>query len=66
MVYQPQSNPGNLKAYLSTGAGAFAAPTLTPAGDDPLYLASADLNGDHLPDVVSASYVDGTLSRVLQ
>ena len=62
VVYQPQANPGNLKAYLSTGAGAFAAPTLTPVGDDPLYLASADLNGDHLPDVVSASYVDGTLS----
>jgi len=54
--------PGNLKAYLSTGAGAFAAPALTSAGDDPLYLATADLNGDLLPDIVSASYEDGTLS----
>jgi FG-GAP-like repeat/FG-GAP repeat len=62
VVYQPQFNPGNLKSYLSTGAGTFGAPTLTPAGDDPLYLASADLNGDHLPDVVSASYADGTLT----
>jgi hypothetical protein len=35
---------------------------LTPDGDDPLYLASADLNGDKLPDVVSASYSDGTLA----
>ena len=51
----------NLKAYLSTAAGAFAAPTLTAAGDDPLYLASADVNGDGLMDLVSASYEDGAL-----
>jgi hypothetical protein len=62
VAYLPQFNPGNLKSYLSTGAGTFAAPTLTPAGDDPLYLATADLNGDQLPDVVSASLADGTLS----
>ncbi|MGO9592872.1 MAG: FG-GAP repeat domain-containing protein [Steroidobacteraceae bacterium] len=54
--------PGNLKAYLSTGAGAFAAPVLTSDGDNPLYLATADLNGDHLSDIVSASYEDGTLA----
>ena len=52
----------NLKVYLSTGAGAFAAPTLAPDGDFPLYLASADLNGDGFKDVVSASYDDGTLN----
>jgi len=51
----------NLKAYLSTAAGAFAPPTLTAAGDDPLYLASADLNGDGFMDLVSASYEDGAL-----
>jgi hypothetical protein len=60
--YQANFNPGNLKSYLSTGAGTFGTPTLTPAGDDPLYLASADLNGDNLLDVVSASYDDGTLT----
>jgi hypothetical protein len=54
--------PGNLAAYLSTGAGTYAAPVLTSAGDNPLYLATADLNGDHLPDIVSASFEDGTLS----
>ncbi len=64
ILYQPQINSGNLKIYLSTGPGAFAAPVLTPDGDDPLYLASADLNGDKLPDVVSASYSDGTLAVV--
>src|SRR5579863_7155430 len=62
VLYQPNFNPGNLKSFLSTGAGTFGAATLTPAGDDPLYLASADLNGDHLLDVVSASYDDGTLT----
>jgi FG-GAP-like repeat/FG-GAP repeat len=65
VVYQPQFNPGNLKSYLSTGAGAFGPPKLTADGDDPLYLASADLNGDHLPDVVSASFADGTLTVFL-
>lgn len=54
--------PGNLAAYLSTGAGAYAAPVLTSAGDNPLYLASAKIYGDALPDIVSASFEDGTLS----
>jgi len=53
---------GNLKAYLSNGPGTYGAPVLTSAGHNPLYLASADLNGDHLPDVVSASFDDGSLS----
>jgi hypothetical protein len=61
---EPAVGPGNgnLKVYLSTGVGAFAAPSYVPNGDEPLYLASADLNGDGLPDVVSASYDDGTLA----
>jgi len=53
---------GNLKVYLSTGAGAFASPVLAADGNEPVYLASADLNGDSLPDVVSASFDDGTLA----
>jgi hypothetical protein len=63
--YNAYRNNGNLKAYLSTGAGTFAAPLLIGDGHDPLYLASADLNGDHLPDVVSVSADDGTLSVFL-
>jgi hypothetical protein len=51
-----------LKTYLSTGTGAFASPMLTVAGNNPLYLASADLNGDGLMDVVSASFNDGALA----
>ena len=54
--------PGNLAAYLSTGAGAYGEPVLTSAGDNPLYLASASIYGDALPDIVSASFEDGTLS----
>jgi hypothetical protein len=56
------SGSGNLKVYLSTGAGAFAAPVFDGDGAEPLYLASADLNGDGLPDVVSASFDDGALA----
>jgi VCBS repeat protein len=65
VVYYPQDNPGYLKSYLSTGAASFATPTLTPDGDDPLYLASADLTGSGSLDVVSASYDDGTLTVFL-
>jgi hypothetical protein len=54
--------PGYLKAYLSTAAGAFAAPVLTNDGNNPLYLATADVNGDGLPDIVSASFEDGALA----
>ncbi|HEY6452403.1 MAG TPA: hypothetical protein VIX87_07370, partial [Steroidobacteraceae bacterium] len=49
VLYNSQFNTGYLKTYLSTGPGGFAAPVLINDGDDPLYLASADLNGDHLP-----------------
>jgi hypothetical protein len=62
VYYYPEDNPGNLKIFPSTGAGTFGAPVLTPDGDDPLYLASADLTGAGPLDVVSASYDDGTLT----
>ncbi|MDE2350034.1 MAG: VCBS repeat-containing protein [Gammaproteobacteria bacterium] len=65
VLASPQPNPGNLKVYLSTGPGAFAAPFVIADGHEPLFLASADLNGDHLPDVVSASYADGALAVYL-
>jgi len=63
LVLPPVSgSSSNIKAYLSTAAGVFAAPVFTPDGSNPLYLAAADLNGDGLPDVVSASFDDGALN----
>ncbi len=56
------NNPSNIKAYLTTAAGVFAAPVSSADGIDPLYLAAADLNGDGLLDVVSASFDDGALN----
>jgi hypothetical protein len=61
----PGKNAGNLKEYLSTGVGAFATPVTISDGNDPLYLASANLTGNGLLDIVSASAVDGTLSVFL-
>ncbi len=62
-IFPPQApSSSNLKTYLSTAAGVYAAPTLTADGNNPLYLASADINGDGLMDVVSASYDDGVLA----
>lgn len=61
VLYNGYYNAGNLKTYLPTTAGAYPAPTLTANGFDPLYLASADFNGDGLPDVASASYNDGVV-----
>jgi VCBS repeat protein len=59
--YSP--NPGNLLTYLSLTTGSYpTSPTLTPDGNDPVYLGAADLNGDHLVDLVSANSQDGTLA----
>ncbi|HEY2418692.1 MAG TPA: VCBS repeat-containing protein [Steroidobacteraceae bacterium] len=65
-VFNNGQNPaGFLKTYLSTGAGDYATPVLISDGHNPLYLATADLNGDHVPDVVSASFADGNLQVFL-
>ncbi len=63
VLYGGPYNAGNLKTFYSADGGtAFSDAVLTGDGNDPLYLASADLNGDGLPDVVSASYADGSLN----
>jgi len=62
-VLPPASaSPSNIKAYLSTAAGVFSAPVATADGFESLYLAAADLNGDGLVDLVSASFDDGALN----
>jgi hypothetical protein len=56
------ASSSNIKAYLSSAAGVFAAPVSTADGFKPLYLAGADLNGDGFLDLVSASFADGALN----
>src|ERR1700742_844279 len=46
------ATPSNIKAYLATAAGVYASPVFAADGFNPLYLSSADLNGDGLMDVV--------------
>lgn len=65
VLQYPDLNPGNLELYLASAPGMFTAPALVADGDDPLYLAAADLNGDRLPDVISASYDDQRISVFL-
>jgi hypothetical protein len=60
-------NPSNLALYANPALvtpGSVGA-ILFPDGHDPLYLATADLNGDGLPDAVSASTVDGAVAIFL-
>jgi hypothetical protein len=61
----PYGTGSYLKSYQSTGPGAYAAPVLIGHGHNPLHLAAADFNGDHLPDVVSASFDDGAIALFL-
>jgi hypothetical protein len=62
IVNGAQPMPGYLKTYLATASNQFATPTLTADGDNPAWLATADINGDGLADVVSANAQDGTLA----
>ena len=56
------ANASDLKAYLSTGAGAFAAPATTAAGTNPLFVVAADVDLDGFTDLVTASYDDGAIA----
>jgi hypothetical protein len=50
-------------SYLTNAAaGTFATPVATQTNNNPLYIATADINGDGLPDVVTASFLDGSLA----
>ena len=62
ILYTAQPYQASLKTYLATGPFTFSTPSLTSDGSDPVWLAGADLNGDGLPDVVSANFHDGALA----
>ncbi|MCC7463722.1 MAG: VCBS repeat-containing protein [Gammaproteobacteria bacterium] len=53
-----------LRAYRHPGAvgGGFGAPATYPDGYEPWFLAVGDIDGDTLPDIVSASVADGGLA----
>jgi hypothetical protein len=59
-----------LTLLLAAGAAhalPYTAPTRAdyPTGGGPVYATSADVNGDGLPDLVTANYFDGTISVLL-
>jgi hypothetical protein len=64
---EPEQGPNasNLATYVPLTVGHYSGPTLTPDGNNPLYIATADLNGDGFFDVVTASADDGVLSVFL-
>jgi hypothetical protein len=68
-LHQPTA-PGESGALYTSlhnaGAGTgFAAASHVMAGIEPLFLAAADLNGDGLPDIVSASFDDAAVQVFL-
>jgi hypothetical protein len=68
-VLQPYgASPSNLKVYVSTAPGAYAAPTLAAAGDNPLYIVAFNSclcpcpQPGCLPDLATASFDDASVS----
>ena len=68
-LHQPtvpfESGTLNIHLHNAGASAGFAASGSVAAGTEPLYLAGGDLNGDGLPDVVSASFDDGQLAVYL-
>jgi hypothetical protein len=68
-LFQPTAPGASGALYTSlhnAGAGSgYAAATHVAAGVEPLFLAAADLNGDGLPDIASASFNDSAVQLFL-
>jgi len=60
------ASPSNLVTILSgNGDGTFAAPKFLVAGNGPVDITAADLNGDGTTDIVTANSLDNTLSLLM-
>src|SRR5262249_15448085 len=46
----------SIAIFLGDGPGAYGAPSFAAAGEDPLSVAVADMNGDSIPDVIAGDY----------
>jgi hypothetical protein len=59
LVVTDASSNNQLSVLLGTGTGSFSAPmnfTVVPMGDNPIGVASADFNGDNIPDLATANW----------
>ncbi len=54
-IDQPPPHPGYVDVHLQTAAGRFAPPQRLPVAADPWVLSAGDVDGDGLPDLLSAS-----------
>jgi len=64
--YQFQTNPpfkdGSISVLLGVGDGSFGPPSFFSAGGDPIFLITADFNGDGKPDLAAANFGGTALS----
>ena len=58
-------NPDTVSILLGNGDGSFTAQTAVPVGAQPIWLASADFNGDGRVDLITSNIGDGTVTVLL-
>lgn len=63
-VGYPSSPPG-FTLFTGSGDGTFDAGTYYPDGKESFFVTTGDFNGDHLPDVAVADYLDDTVITIL-
>ena len=61
----PDIDPGNISVLLGNGDGTFRPAQAIAAGITPVSVKVGDVNGDRVPDLVTANWGDGTVSVLL-